>query len=114
MVIHEEQMVQRGVLCVDGLTQILVSKQDTTYHLSGPGDKVHPPIFRYYVLILTLNEDDYEKEERMRQFLLQKRYKERQVYFNVDNITTMEHTGFTIISTRPKGPYNNERRMLTM
>ena len=61
--------------------------------ISGPGDKSTHLYSDANVFILTLNEDDYEKEEKDKAVsLTETGIKKAEVYFNVDNITTMEHT----------------------
>ena len=95
MVIHEEQMVQRGLnyAIVDEVDSILVDEARTPLIISGPGDKSTHLYSAANVFILTLNEDDYEKEEKDKAVsLTETGIKKAEVYFNVDNITTMEHT----------------------
>ena len=95
MVIHEEQMVQRGLhyAIVDEVDSILVDEARTPLIISGPGDKSTHLYSDANVFILTLNEDDYEKEEKDKAVsLTETGRKKAEVYFNVDNITTMEHT----------------------
>ena len=95
MVIHEEQMVQRGLnyAIVDEVDSILVDEARTPLIISGPGDKSTHLYSDANVFILTLNEDDYEKEEKDKAVsLTETGIKKAEVYFNIDNITTMEHT----------------------
>lgn len=95
MVIHEEQMVQRGLnfAIVDEVDSILVDEARTPLIISGPGDKSTHLYSDANVFILTLNEEDYEKEEKDKAVsLTETGIKKAEVYFNVDNITTMEHT----------------------
>ena len=95
MVIHEEQMVQRGLnyAIVDEVDSILVDEARTPLIISGPGDKSTHLYSDANVFILTLNEVDYEKEEKDKAVsLTETGIKKAEVYFNVDNITTMEHT----------------------
>lgn len=95
MVINEEQMVQRGLnyAIVDEVDSILVDEARTPLIISGPGDKSTHLYSDANVFILTLNEDDYEKEEKDKAVsLTETGIKKAEVYFNVDNITTMEHT----------------------
>lgn len=95
MVIHEEQMVQRGLhyAIVDEVDSILVDEARTPLIISGPGDKSTHLYSDANVFILTLNEDDYEKEEKDKAVsLTETGIKKAEVYFNVDNITTVEHT----------------------
>lgn len=95
MVIHEEQMVQRGLhyAIVDEVDSILVDEARTPLIISGPGDKSTHLYSDANIFILTLNEDDYEKEEKDKAVsLTETGIKKAEVYFNVDNITTMEHT----------------------
>ena len=95
MVIHEEQMVQRGLnyAIVDEVDSILVDEARTPLIISGPGDKSTHLYSDANVFILTLNEDDYEKEEKDKAVsLTETGIKKAEVYFNVGNITTMEHT----------------------
>ena len=95
MVIHEEQMVQRGLnyAIVDEVDSSLVDEARTPLIISGPGDKSTHLYSDANVFILTLNEDDYEKEEKDKAVsLTETGIKKAEVYFNVDNITTMEHT----------------------
>nr|WP_297573846.1 preprotein translocase subunit SecA [uncultured Peptostreptococcus sp.] len=95
MVIHEEQMVQRGLnyAIVDEVDSILVDEARTPLIISGPGDKSTHLYSDANVFILTLNEDDYEKEEKDKAVsLTETGIRKAEVYFNVDNITTMEHT----------------------
>lgn len=95
MVIHEEQMVQRGLnyAIVDEVDSILVDEARTPLIISGPGDKSTHLYSDANVFILTLNEDDYEKEEKDKAVsLTETGIKKAEVYFNVDNVTTMEHT----------------------
>ena len=95
MVIHEEQMVQRGLnfAIVDEVDSILVDEARTPLIISGPGDKSTHMYSDANVFILTLDEDDYEKEEKDKAVsLTESGIKKAEVYFNVENITTMEHT----------------------
>ncbi|MBC2575096.1 preprotein translocase subunit SecA [Peptostreptococcus canis] len=95
MVIHEEQMVQRGLnfAIVDEVDSILVDEARTPLIISGPGDKSTHLYSDANVFILTLSEEDYEKEEKDKAVsLTETGIKKAEVYFNVDNITTMEHT----------------------
>ena len=95
MVIHEEQMVQRGLnfAIVDEVDSILVDEARTPLIISGPGDKSTHMYSDANVFILTLDEDDYEKEEKDKAVsLTESGIRKAEVYFNVENITTMEHT----------------------
>lgn len=95
MVIHEEQMVQRGLnfAIVDEVDSILVDEARTPLIISGPGDKSTHLYSDANVFILTLNEEDYEKEEKDKAVsLTESGVRKAEIYFNVDNITTMEHT----------------------
>lgn len=95
MVIHEEQMVQRGLnfAIVDEVDSILVDEARTPLIISGPGDKSTHLYTDANTFILTINESDYEKEEKDKAVsLTESGIKKAEVYFNVDNITTMEHT----------------------
>lgn len=95
MVIHEEQMVQRGLnfAIVDEVDSILIDEARTPLIISGPGDKSTHMYSDADVFIQTLNEDDYELEEKDKAAsLTETGIKKAEVYFNVENITTMEHT----------------------
>ncbi len=95
MVIHEEQMVQRGLnfAIVDEVDSILIDEARTPLIISGPGDKSTHLYSDANVFILTLDEDDYEKEEKDKAVsLTESGVKKAEVYFNVENITTIEHT----------------------
>ncbi|MFR4808064.1 MAG: preprotein translocase subunit SecA, partial [Peptostreptococcus anaerobius] len=95
MVIHEEQMVQRGLnyAIVDEVDSILVDEARTPLIISGPGDKSTHLYSDANVFIMTLDEDDYEKEEKDKAVsLTESGIKKAEVYFNVENITTLEHT----------------------
>lgn len=95
MVIHEEQMVQRGLnfAIVDEVDSILVDEARTPLIISGPGDKSTHLYSDANVFIMTLDEEDYEKEEKDKAVsLTESGVKKAEVYFNVDNITTIEHT----------------------
>lgn len=95
MVIHEEQMVQRGLnyAIVDEVDSILVDEARTPLIISGPGDKSTHLYSDANVFIMTLVEDDYEKEEKDKAVsLTESGIKKAEVYFNVENITTLEHT----------------------
>src|SRR3712207_4610301 len=95
MVIHEEQMVQRGLnyAIVDEVDSILVDEARTPLIISGPGDKSTHLYSDANVFVMTLTEDDYEREEKDKAVsLTESGIQKAEVYFNVDNITTMEHT----------------------
>ena len=95
MVIHEEQRVQRDLnfAIVDEVDSILVDEARTPLIISGPGDKSTHLYTDANTFILTINESDYEKEEKDKAVsLTESGIKKAEVYFNVDNITTMEHT----------------------
>ncbi|WP_101773698.1 preprotein translocase subunit SecA [Peptostreptococcus faecalis] len=95
MVIHEEQMVQRGLnyAIVDEVDSILIDEARTPLIISGPGDKSTHLYSDADVFVLTLDENDYEREEKDKAVALTETgIKKAEVYFNVDNITTMEHT----------------------
>nr|WP_314278286.1 preprotein translocase subunit SecA [uncultured Peptostreptococcus sp.] len=95
MVIHQEQMVQRGLnyAIVDEVDSILVDEARTPLIISGPGDKSTHLYSDANVFILSLDEGDYEKEEKDKTVsLTETGIRKAEVYFNVDNITTMEHT----------------------
>ena len=95
MVIHEEQMVQRGLnfAIVDEVDSILIDEARTPLIISGPGDKSTHMYSDANVFILTLDEDDYEKEEKDKAVsLTESGIRKAEIYFNVENITTMEHT----------------------
>lgn len=95
MVIHEEQMVQRGLnyAIVDEVDSILIDEARTPLIISGPGDKSTHLYSDANVFILTLNEDDYEKEEKDKTVsLTESGIQKAEVYFDVENITTVEHT----------------------
>ena len=95
MVIHEEQMVQRGLnyAIVDEVDSILVDEARTPLIISGPGDKSTHLYSDANVFVMTLVEDDYEKEEKDKAVsLTESGIKKAEVYFNVENITTLEHT----------------------
>ncbi len=95
MVIHEEQMVQRGLnyAIVDEVDSILVDEARTPLIISGPGDKSTHLYSDANVFVLTLEEDDYEKEEKDKAVALTETgIQKAEVYFNVENITMMEHT----------------------
>ena len=78
---------------IDEVDSILVDEARTPLIISGPGDKSTHLYSDANVFILTLNEDDYEKEEKDKAVsLTETGIKKAEVYFNVDNITTMEHT----------------------
>lgn len=95
MVIHEEQMVQRGLnfAIVDEVDSILVDEARTPLIISGPGDKSTHLYSDANVFILTLDEEDYEKEEKDKAVsLTESGIRKAEIYFNVENITTLEHT----------------------
>ncbi|WAW14680.1 preprotein translocase subunit SecA [Peptostreptococcus equinus] len=95
MVIHEEQMVQRGLnyAIVDEVDSILVDEARTPLIISGPGDKSTHLYSDANVFVTTLDENDYEKEEKDKAVALTETgIQKAEVYFNVDNITTIEHT----------------------
>ncbi len=95
MVIHEEQMVQRGLnyAIVDEVDSILVDEARTPLIISGAGDKSTHLYADANTFILTINEDDYEKEEKDKAVsLTESGVQKAEMYFNVDNITNVEHT----------------------
>ena len=95
MVIHKEQMVQRELnyAIVDEVDSILVDEARTPLIISGPGDKSTHLYSDANTFILTLKPDDYEIDEKQKSVALtESGIQKAEVYFNVDNITDIEHT----------------------
>ncbi len=94
MVIHKEQRVQRELnyVIVDEVDSILVDEARTPLIISGPGDKSTHLYSDANTFILTLNEENYEIEEKQKSVsLTESGIKKAEVYFSVDNITDSEH-----------------------
>ena len=94
MVIHKEQRVQRELnyVIVDEVDSILVDEARTPLIISGPGDKSTHLYSDANTFILTLNEENYEIEEKQKSVsLTESGIKKSEVYFSVDNITDSEH-----------------------
>ena len=114
MVIHKEQKVQRELnyAIVDEVDSILIDEARTPLIISGPGDKSTHLYTDANTFVLTLKapsktEQEKTKEEKEAHFsdgdydidekqksasLTESGIKKAEVYFNVDNITDMEHT----------------------
>ena len=114
MVIHEEQKVQRELnyAIVDEVDSILIDEARTPLIISGPGDKSTHLYTDANTFVLTLKapsktEQEKTKEEKEQHFsdgdydidekqksasLTESGIKKAEVYFNVENITDMEHT----------------------
>ncbi|MFI3209897.1 MAG: preprotein translocase subunit SecA [Peptostreptococcaceae bacterium] len=94
MVIHKEQMVQRGLnyVIVDEVDSILVDEARTPLIISGPGDKSTHLYSDANTFVTTLNEDSYEIDEKQKSVsLTEEGIKKAELYFNVENITDIEH-----------------------
>ena len=114
MVIHKEQRVQRPLnyAIVDEVDSILIDEARTPLIISGPGDKSTHLYTDANTFVLTLKapsktEQEKTKEEKEAHFsdgdydidekqksasLTESGIKKAEVYFNVDNITDIEHT----------------------
>ena len=114
MVIHKEQRVQRPLnyAIVDEVDSILIDEARTPLIISGPGDKSTHLYTDANTFVLTLKapsktEQEKTKEEKESHFsdgdydidekqksasLTESGIKKAEVYFNVDNITDIEHT----------------------
>ena len=114
MVIHKEQRVQRELnyAIVDEVDSILIDEARTPLIISGPGDKSTHLYTDANTFVLTLKapsktEQEKTKEEKEAHFsdgdydidekqksasLTESGIKKAEVYFNVDNITDIEHT----------------------
>ena len=114
MVIHKEQRVQRELnyAIVDEVDSILIDEARTPLIISGPGDKSTHLYVDANTFVLTLKapsktEQEKTKEEKEAHFsdgdydidekqksasLTESGIKKAEVYFNVDNITDIEHT----------------------
>ena len=114
MVIHKEQRVQRALnyAIVDEVDSILIDEARTPLIISGPGDKSTHLYTDANTFVLTLKapsktEQEKTKEEKEAHFsdgdydidekqksasLTESGIKKAEVYFNVDNITDIEHT----------------------
>ena len=114
MVIHMEERVQRALnFCiVDEVDSILIDEARTPLIISGPGDKSTHLYTDANTFVLTLKapsktEQEKTKEEKEAHFsdgdydidekqksasLTESGIKKAEVYFNVDNITDIEHT----------------------
>ncbi|MEW9078770.1 preprotein translocase subunit SecA [Terrisporobacter glycolicus] len=114
MVIHKEQMVQRELnyAIVDEVDSILIDEARTPLIISGPGDKSTHLYTDANTFVLTLKapsktEQEKTKEEKEAHFsdgdydidekqkaasLTESGIKKAEVYFNVENITDIEHT----------------------
>ena len=94
MVIHKEQMVQRELnyAIVDEVDSILVDEARTPLIISGPGDKSTHLYSDANTFILTLKPDDYEIDEKQKSVALtESGIQKAEVYFNVENITDIDH-----------------------
>ena len=114
MVIHKEQRVQRALnyAIVDEVDSILIDEARTPLIISGPGDKSTHLYTDANTFVLTLKapsktEQEKTKEEKEAHFsdgdydidekqkaasLTESGIKKAEVYFNVENITDIEHT----------------------
>ena len=114
MVIHKEQRVQRELnyAIVDEVDSILIDEARTPLIISGPGDKSTHLYTDANTFVLTLKapsktEQEKTKEEKESHFsdgdydidekqkaasLTESGIKKAEVYFNVENITDIEHT----------------------
>ena len=114
MVIHKEQKVKRELnyAIVDEVDSILIDEARTPLIISGPGDKSTHLYTDANTFVLTLKapsktEQEKTKEEKEAHFsdgdydidekqksasLTESGIKKAEVYFNVDNITDIEHT----------------------
>lgn len=95
MVIHKEQRVQKDLnyVIVDEVDSILVDEARTPLIISGPGDKSTHLYSDANTFVSTLNEENYEIEEKQKSVsLTESGLKKAEVYFNVENITDIEHT----------------------
>ena len=114
MVIHKEQKVQRELnyAIVDEVDSILIDEARTPLIISGPGDKSTHLYTDANTFVLTLKapsktEQEKTKEEKEQHFsdgdydidekqksasLTESGIKKAEVYFNVENITDIEHT----------------------
>ena len=94
MVIHKEQRVQRGLnyVIVDEVDSILVDEARTPLIISGPGDKSTYLYSDANTFVLTLNDENFEIDEKQKSVsLTESGIKKAEVYFNVENITDIEH-----------------------
>lgn len=113
MVIHKEQRVQRELnyAIVDEVDSILIDEARTPLIISGPGDKSTHLYTDANTFVLTLkrpsktqqekteeekelpSDGDYEIDEKQKAVSLSESgIKKAEVYFNVENITDVEHT----------------------
>ena len=114
MVIHKEQKVQRELnyAIVDEVDSILIDEARTPLIISGPGDKSTHLYTDANTFVLTLKapsktEQEKTKEEKESHFsdgdydidekqkaasLTESGIKKAEIYFNVENITDIEHT----------------------
>ena len=114
MVIHKEQRVQRELnyAIVDEVDSILIDEARTPLIISGPGDKSTHLYTDANTFVLTLKapsktEQEKTKEEKESHFsdgdydidekqkaasLTESGIKKAEIYFNVENITDIEHT----------------------
>lgn len=114
MVIHKEQRVQRELnyAIVDEVDSILIDEARTPLIISGPGDKSTHLYTDANTFVLTLKapsktEQEKTKEEKEAHFsdgdydidekqkaasLTESGIKKAEIYFNVENITDIEHT----------------------
>ena len=114
MVIHKEQRVQRELnyAIVDEVDSILIDEARTPLIISGPGDKSTHLYTDANTFVLTLKapsktEQEKTKEEKEAHFsdgdydidekqksasLTESGIKKAELFFNVDNITDIEHT----------------------
>ena len=113
MVIHKEQMVQRELnyAIVDEVDSILIDEARTPLIISGPGDKSTHLYTDANTFVLTLkrpsktqqekteeekelpSDGDYEIDEKQKAVSLSESgIKKAELYFNVENITDVEHT----------------------
>ena len=94
MVIHKEQRVQRELnyVIVDEVDSILVDEARTPLIISGPGDKSTYLYSDANTFVLTLNDENFEIDEKQKSVsLTESGIKKAEVYFNVENITDIEH-----------------------
>ena len=113
MVIHKEQRVQRELnyAIVDEVDSILIDEARTPLIISGPGDKSTHLYTDANTFVLTLkrpsktqqekteeekelpSDGDYEIDEKQKAVSLSESgIKKAELYFNVENITDVEHT----------------------
>ncbi|MGL4913425.1 MAG: preprotein translocase subunit SecA [Romboutsia sp.] len=95
MAMNKEEKVQRELnyAIIDEVDSILIDEARTPLIISGPGEKSTHLYSDANIFILTLNEGDYEVDEKQKSVsLTENGIRKSEVYFNVETIADIDHT----------------------